>query len=179
MSQQDDLFDYDEGDSVKFIRNYLPQELKEKFSDDDINYIIDLIYEYYEEKGFMDDEADDEVNIDEDELIDYVIKNAKRNGFTNFEPDEIQFVVQGELGYCDSLGMFDGKKTLKADPYGFQAELRPNNASVVADISDFKWHDSRWMKKREKFDDKKKDYIIVFSNRVYIFISDDIGFFPR
>ena len=49
----------------------------------------------------------------------------------------------------------DGKKTLKADPYGFQAELRPNNASVVADISDFKWHDSRWMKKREKFDDKK------------------------
>ena len=44
----------------------------------------------------------------------------------------------------------DGKKTLKADPYGFQAELRPNNASVVADISDFKWHDSRWMKKREK-----------------------------
>ena len=68
----------------------------------------------------------------------------------------------------------DGKKTLKADPYGFQAELRPNNASVVADISDFKWHDSRWMKKREKFDDKKKDYIIVFSNRVYIFISDDI-----
>lgn len=48
-----------------------------------------------------------------------------------------------------------GNKTLKADPYGFQAELRPNNASVVADISDFKWHDSRWMKKREKFDDKK------------------------
>ena len=49
----------------------------------------------------------------------------------------------------------DGKKTLKADPYGFQAELRPNNASVIADISDFKWQDSRWMKKREKFDDKK------------------------
>ena len=48
-----------------------------------------------------------------------------------------------------------GYTILKADPYGFQAELRPNNASVIADISDFKWHDSRWMKKREKFDDKK------------------------
>ena len=54
----------------------------------------------------------------------------------------------------------DGKKTLKADPYGFQAELRPNNASVVADISDFKWHDSRWMKKREKFDDKKNPMFV-------------------
>ena len=54
----------------------------------------------------------------------------------------------------------DGKKTLKADPYGFQAELRPNNASVVADISDFKWHDSRCMKKREKFDDKKNPMFV-------------------
>ena len=52
------------------------------------------------------------------------------------------------------------QKTLKADPYGFQAELRPNNASVVADISDFKWHDSRWMKKREKFDDKKNPMFV-------------------
>lgn len=48
-----------------------------------------------------------------------------------------------------------GYTILKADPYGFQAELRPNNASVIADISDFKWQDSRWMKKREKFDDKE------------------------
>ena len=48
-----------------------------------------------------------------------------------------------------------GYTILKADPYGFQAELRPNHASVIADISDFKWQDSRWMKKREKFDDKK------------------------
>ena len=48
-----------------------------------------------------------------------------------------------------------GYTILKADPYGFQAELRPNNASVIADISDFKWQDSRRMKKREKFDDKK------------------------
>ena len=48
-----------------------------------------------------------------------------------------------------------GYTILKADPYGFQEELRPNNASVIADISDFKWQDSRWMKKREKFDDKK------------------------
>lgn len=31
-----------------------------------------------------------------------------------------------------------GYTILKADPYGFQAELRPNNASVIADISDFK-----------------------------------------
>lgn len=49
MSQQDDL-QYDEDDAVKFIRNFLPGEVASKFSDDDINYVIDLIYEFYESK---------------------------------------------------------------------------------------------------------------------------------
>ena len=72
------------------------------------------------------------------------------------------FLTETKVGdiykYC--VAAQDGNKTLKADPYGFQAELRPNNASVVADISDFKWHDSRWMKKREKFDDKKNPMFV-------------------
>ena len=34
MSDKDDLI-YDEEDSVAFIQNYLPQELKGKFSNDD------------------------------------------------------------------------------------------------------------------------------------------------
>ena len=44
---------YDEDDSVKFIQNYLPQELKGKFSNDDINYIVDLIYDFYESNGML------------------------------------------------------------------------------------------------------------------------------
>ena len=45
MSQQDDL-QYDEDDAVKFIRNFLPGEVASKFSDDDINYVIDLILNF-------------------------------------------------------------------------------------------------------------------------------------
>lgn len=110
MSDKEDLFVYDEDDSVTFIQNYLPQELKGKFSDDDINYIVDLIYEFYESKGYLnDDTADDEgdVEIDEDELIAYVIKNAQKDGIGKYEADEVTFIVQGELEYCDSLNMFD------------------------------------------------------------------------
>lgn len=108
MSNEDLI--YDEDDAVKFIRNYLPQELKEKFSDDDINYIVDLIYEFYDTKGFFnEDETDDEadVEIDEDELIDFVVKNAQKDGVGKFEAEEIGFVVQGELNYCESINMFD------------------------------------------------------------------------
>lgn len=108
MSDKDDLI-YDEDDSVKFIQNYLPQELKGKFSNDDINYIVDLIYDFYESKGYLneDPEKDGDVEIDEDELVDYVVKNASKDGVGKFEPEEITFIVQGELEYCDSINMFD------------------------------------------------------------------------
>ena len=102
-------FIYDEDESVKFIQNYLPQELKGKFSNDDINYIVDLIYEFYESKGCLRDVIDDdtELDIDEDELTAFVVKNAKRDGVGKFTPEEITFIVQGEMAYCESLDMFE------------------------------------------------------------------------
>lgn len=108
MSNKDELI-YDEEDSVAFIQNYLPQEMKGKFSNDDINYIVDLIYEFYESKGYLNENDTDEteIDIDEEELIDFVIKNAKKNEVGNFAPEEITFIVQGELEYCDSINMFD------------------------------------------------------------------------
>lgn len=109
MSEKDDMLIYDEDDSVKFIQNFLPQEMKGKFSNDDINYIVDLVYDFYESKGFMneDPEKDADVEIDEEELIAYVIKNAKKDGVGKFEAEEISFIVQGELEYCDSINMFE------------------------------------------------------------------------
>ena len=107
MSTNNDELLYDEDDSVKFIQNYLPQELKGKFSNDDINYIVDLIYDFYESNGMLDDDGDDEIEIDEEEVVNYVIKNAQKDGVGKFEPEEITFIVQGELEYCDSINMFD------------------------------------------------------------------------
>lgn len=109
MSEKDDLI-YDEDDSVKFIQNYLPQELKGKFSNDDINYIVDLIYEFYESKGYLADEAnsdESDIEIDEDELVAFVVKNAQKDQVGKFEPEAVTFIVQGELEYCDSINMFD------------------------------------------------------------------------
>ena len=45
---------------------------------------------------------------------------------------------------------------LKADPYGFRSEVRPSNASIVTDISNFEWEDSDWLKRRAKSDFKKE-----------------------
>ena len=39
---------------------------------------------------------------------------------------------------------------LKADPYGTYSEMRPDTASIIYDITKFKWSDSQWIKNRKK-----------------------------
>ncbi len=39
---------------------------------------------------------------------------------------------------------------LKADPYAFQSEIRPNTASVVADLSGFQWTDQKWQRRKRQ-----------------------------
>ncbi|MGF1524743.1 MAG: 1,4-alpha-glucan branching protein GlgB [Leptolyngbyaceae cyanobacterium] len=41
----------------------------------------------------------------------------------------------------------EGHLYLKSDPYGFQQQVRPETASVVADLS-YQWHDANWMERR-------------------------------
>lgn len=41
-----------------------------------------------------------------------------------------------------------GLTFLKADPYAFGQQLRPDSASVVRDINGFRWEDGKWMKNR-------------------------------
>jgi len=40
---------------------------------------------------------------------------------------------------------------LKSDPYALQMQLRPNNASIVARLDDYEWHDGDWIARRERW----------------------------
>ena len=55
-----------------------------------------------------------------------------------------------------------GEILYKVDPYGNYSEIRPGNASVVTDISDFAWDDDKWQedKKNEKAQSPKKPMAI-------------------
>ena len=42
----------------------------------------------------------------------------------------------------------DGSEVMKADPYAYASELRPANASVVADLTKYEWGDDEWRKQK-------------------------------
>ena len=59
---------------------------------------------------------------------------------------------EGEV-YKYAIRVQDGDYIqLKADPFAFQAELRPRTASVVNSLQNYVWNDEEWMKSRESFD---------------------------
>ena len=45
-----------------------------------------------------------------------------------------------------------GRTVLKADPYGFTMQLRPDNCSVVATLGGYQWRDDAWMAARAQTD---------------------------
>ena len=111
MGMEDDFLLEDEDDekTIEFIKNYLPQDLKEKFTDDDLYYILDLIVDYYTTSGCLDAQPDEEgyINIDQYEIVNYIFKEAAKDGMGPFETDDVFFVVQGEMEYGNSLGQVD------------------------------------------------------------------------
>ena len=44
----------------------------------------------------------------------------------------------------------DGEILYKADPYGNQCQVRPDNANIVADLTGYKWKDTDWIENRKQ-----------------------------
>ena len=60
------------------------------------------------------------------------------------------FVENAYVGakYKYHISSPNGEKHFKCDPYANQAELRPDNASIVTDLNQFQWTDEEWLNKK-------------------------------
>ena len=87
--------------TVDFIKAYLPQDVKEKFSDDDLLYFIDLLADYYVESGLLDKEpdADGYIDIDTEAIAAAMAERAHKEKYGTFAAGDLIWVVQGELEY--------------------------------------------------------------------------------
>lgn len=54
----------------------------------------------------------------------------------------------------------EGLPMLKADPYANYAQLRPDTASIICDLSKFSWDDEAWLKKRKATDYDKQPVLV-------------------
>ncbi|EPT33633.1 hypothetical protein [Phocaeicola abscessus] len=106
MAQDNDFLLEDAEDDVKtieYIKDYLPQDLKNKFSEEDLYYIVDVITDYYANSGILDQKPDKDgyIAIDQDAIVAYILAAAEKDGMGPYEADDVFFVVQGEAEYAE------------------------------------------------------------------------------
>ncbi|MBR2945940.1 MAG: hypothetical protein IKC18_04595 [Bacteroidaceae bacterium] len=91
--------------TVEYIKRYLPQDIKEKFTEDDLYYFLDVLVEYYATSGILDVNPDQDgyIDIDIDAISDYLAKQAKKDKMGEFDPEDLRWVVEGELEYGEGL----------------------------------------------------------------------------
>ncbi|MGX1983733.1 1,4-alpha-glucan branching enzyme [Thermolongibacillus altinsuensis] len=57
--------------------------------------------------------------------------------------------LEGHL-YKYEIVTRNGEVLLKADPYAFYSELRPNTASIIYKLDGYKWNDQEWQRKKKR-----------------------------
>ncbi len=96
---------FDEDKAIEFIRNYVGEHISNQYSDDEILYVIDTIWDYYEKNGYLslDAEITDEELLDVDKLTDYVKKEVANDDEIIMDPKDLEKIVKAELKYEESL----------------------------------------------------------------------------
>lgn len=104
-SLDDELLQDAENDAraVAFIKQQLPQELKEKFSEDQLYYFLDLIADYYATSGVLDATPDKDgyVDIDIEKMATELSNQAAKEEMGVFTPEEISFVIEAEMDFAE------------------------------------------------------------------------------
>ncbi len=65
-------------------------------------------------------------------------------------------VEQGQSYKYSIHSLYNGYRTQRADPFAFYAEVRPQTASRVWDISTHQWGDADWMEQRSQWDPQRE-----------------------
>ncbi len=61
-------------------------------------------------------------------------------------------LAEGSLYKFEIFSRVGDRLAVKSDPYAVAAELRPNTASIVANLDAYAWNDSEWLKARASRD---------------------------
>lgn len=104
MSNNTDM-EYDEDRAISHIRACLPAGLKEKYTDDEILNVIDMIWDFYDDNGLLDLDDDGNAEPDTEALAAYVAKMLKKDKDSTVAIEDIDPIIMGELDYERSIGL--------------------------------------------------------------------------
>lgn len=96
--------EFDEQSAIDYIRTKLPANSREQFDDDEILNVIDIIWDYYEDNGFLSMELEDGLDeLDMEDLKKYVKKMIAKDRNSPLTFDDVDRIVDAEVDYEESI----------------------------------------------------------------------------
>ncbi|MBR5469401.1 MAG: hypothetical protein IKU78_02930 [Paludibacteraceae bacterium] len=102
-----DLLEYDDSDAIKFILEHLKKQNIDNVCDDDVQYILDLICEYYEKCNLLNEINSEEAQIEESDMINYISAIMKKENVISLEESILEAILDGEYEYGLSIGIYE------------------------------------------------------------------------
>ena len=106
MSEEKDLIEFDDTEAISFIMNTLTEEQRKRIDEEAVQYILDLICEYYDQNGLIEEDTVDEAEIAEDDIFNFVSSLASKEGIITVSDDDIKTILDGEYKYGLSIGIY-------------------------------------------------------------------------
>lgn len=97
--------EFEEKEAVKAMREALSPEKSARYDDSELVGVLDIIFDWYEDNGYLDLNLDDDLDAEPDAeaLIDYVEKMLRRDRGGVIDPSDAKTLVEAELKYEASL----------------------------------------------------------------------------
>lgn len=105
-NNNEDLLVFDEDEAVKYILKNLPEEFKGKIKDTDIEYVLDVMVDYYEQNEYLIEDSVEEANIDEEAMFEFIMKTIKKEKTVEISADALEVILEGEYQYGKSIGIY-------------------------------------------------------------------------
>lgn len=105
------LLDKDEKEQLEYIWNLIPDEDKKGMSKSDVLLVLDLMDDFLEEKGLLEEDAETgevtylEGDIDETEQLEYLSKAVAKEGVP-LSNVQLQLIIDGEMQYGIEQGWY-------------------------------------------------------------------------
>lgn len=106
MSEEKDLIEVDDTECINFILNNLPKELKNKVTDDDIQYVLDLICEYYAENDLIEEDTVEEATIAEEDMFNFILATIRKEKIIEMDEYTLEAILDAEFEYGKTIGIY-------------------------------------------------------------------------
>ena len=97
--------EFDETKAIEYMRKALGKRA-EAYDDDQLLNLIDIIWDFYEENGLLDIDADEEIDDEEDvlgDLVAYAGRMLRKDKESRISDDDIAPLIEAEIDYENSL----------------------------------------------------------------------------